>query len=76
MIYFFRRAGDMRSCETRLESEGPGFELVVTDGTGAYTEHFDDLVALVARQQELLRAWQMHGWRTIDPFDDISEDDR
>lgn len=74
MIYFFRRAGSTRSCETRLESDGSGFELVVTDGDEAYVEHFHDLCAVVARQHELRLAWQMHGWRTIDPFDDLEDE--
>ena len=31
MIYFYRRAADTRTCETRLEPDGPGFELVVIE---------------------------------------------
>ena len=74
MVYFYRRATDTRSCETRLEADGPGYELVVTDGADARTEHFDDVGALVAREYELRQVWQMHGWRTIDPFDDEFEE--
>lgn len=74
MIYFYRRAGSTRSCETRLEPDGSGFELVVMDGDQPYVEHFQDLRALVARQHELGQVWQMHGWRTIDPFDDADDE--
>ena len=42
----------------------------------ADVERFDDAMALYDRQAELRRTWSMHGWRTIDPFDDISEDDK
>ena len=73
MIYFYRRAGDTRMCETRLEADGPGYELVVTDSDQSRVEHFEDVAALVAREYELRRVWQMHGWRTVDPFDDVDE---
>ncbi len=69
VIYFFRRAGDTRSYETRLQLDGPGYELVVRDG-GESIEAFDDIKALVARQEELRRAWNAHGWK------DVTADDR
>ena len=75
MIYFYRRAGDTRMCETRLEPDGPGFELVVVDGQDSRVEHFDDVRALVNREYELRHAWLLNGWRTIGPNDDCEEDD-
>jgi hypothetical protein len=75
MIYFFRRASDTRSCELRLQADGAGFELVVTDAAGAYVEQFDDVAAVIAREYELRQRWQMHGWRTLDPFDDEGDDE-
>ena len=74
MIYFYRRAGDTRSCETRLEPDGPGFELVVVDKEDSRVERFDDVRALTDREYELRHKWLMHGWRAIGA-DDESEDD-
>jgi hypothetical protein len=73
MIYFFRRAGDTRSCETRLQADGPGYELVVTDGSDSHVEQFEDVASLVAREYELRQVWRMFGWRTLDPLDDGDE---
>jgi len=75
MIYFFRLAGDTRTCETRLESDGPRFELIITEGRESHVERFDDAMALYDRQAELRRTWSMHGWRTIDPVDEYDEEE-
>jgi len=69
MIYFYRRAGDTRTCETRLELDGPGFELIVMDGRDSRVERFDDAGALASREYELRHAWQLHGWRVVDDSD-------
>jgi len=74
MIYFYRRAGDTRTCETRLEPDGPGFELVVVDGHDSRVERFDDVRDLASRAHELQHAWMSHGWRTIGPEDEYDED--
>jgi hypothetical protein len=74
MIYFYRRAGDTRICETRLEEDGPGFELRVVDGRDAHVEHFDDVRALVNREHELRHEWRLNGWRPLDSDDDFGED--
>ena len=74
MIHFFRRAGDTRTCETRLEPEGSGYELIVSDGHDSRIEHFADVGALVAREYELRQVWFAHGWRTVDPYDECDED--
>jgi hypothetical protein len=73
MIHFFHRAGDMLSCETRLEADGPGYELVVTEGRTCHVEHFDDVRRLENRQSELRYSLLSHGWRTTDPSDDVGE---
>jgi hypothetical protein len=75
MIYFYRRAGTTLTCETRLEPEGPGFELVVTEGPESRVEHFEDACTLFDRQTELRRTWGATGWRVIDPYDDVDECD-
>jgi hypothetical protein len=69
VIYFFRRAGDTRSCESRLQPDGHGYELVVTDGEKSRVETFDDVEALVRRQNELRQVWYAHGWRAPGSFD-------
>lgn len=71
MIYFYRRGADTRSCETRLESDGPGFELIVSDAKNSRVEHYDDVRALANRESELRHAWLLNGWRTIGPADEV-----
>ena len=73
MIYFYRRAADTRTCETRLEPDGPGFELVVIDGRESRVERFADVTALATREYELRHEWLLNGWRTIGPDDDFDE---
>jgi hypothetical protein len=75
MIYFYRRAGDTRTCETRLAPDGPGLELVVVDGRESRVEHFEDAGALANRQHELRYAWLLNGWRAIEPDDEDEEDE-
>ena len=73
MIYFYQRAGDRRTCETRLEPHGPRFELIVVDGRNSRVEHFDDATALASRQYELRRSWMLNGWRTLDSDDEYDD---
>lgn len=73
MIYFYRRAADTRTCETRLEPDGHGFELVINDGRESRVERFADVRALEARECELRHEWVLNGWRTIGPEDDFDE---
>jgi len=63
VIHFFRRGNDRRMCETRLRQDGPGYELVVTDGAEERVETFVELAKLLAREHELLQAWRAQGWR-------------
>lgn len=76
MIYFYRRAADTRTCETRLEPDGPGFELRVSDGRDLRVERFDDVRALANREHQLRYEWRLSGWRTIeaDEDDDVGEE--
>jgi hypothetical protein len=73
MIYFYRRAGDTRICETRLEPDGPGFELVVIEGRESRVERFTDVRELATRESELRHAWLLNGWRTLDEEHDEVE---
>jgi hypothetical protein len=65
MLYFLRRGADAIACETRLNPDGPGFQLVVTENATDRIEHFTDLRDLLAREHELLQAWRAHGWRDV-----------
>ena len=73
MINVYRRAGETRICETRLESDGSGLELVVVDAQGSHVERFDDARAMASREHELRHAWLLHGWRTIESDVDVDE---
>jgi hypothetical protein len=66
MVYFFHRGGDTRICETRSAPDGPGYELVITDGRRSSVERFQDPRTLENRQDELRHAWLLHGWRAAD----------
>ena len=73
MIYFYRRAADTRTCETRLEPDGPGFELIVNDGRETRVERFSDVRELTTRECELRHVWLLNGWLTIGPDEDFDE---
>ncbi len=51
------------SCETRLNPDGPGFQLVITVNGETRLESFSSVAALLQREHELLRAWRAQGWR-------------
>ena len=55
----------MRTCEVRLVTDGPGYELVVVDGTRRRTERFGTITALLSREHELLAAWRAMGWQDV-----------
>jgi hypothetical protein len=67
MIYFFRRADAQLSSETRLNPEGPGYQLVITENGQTRIESFDELPKLLGREHELLQAWRAQGWRDVGP---------
>ena len=65
MIWFYCRGPEVRSCEVRLVPDGPGYELVVGDGSCLRTERFGSMIALLSREHELLSAWRALGWRDV-----------
>ena len=65
MLYFFRRGDAAMSCETRLNPEGPGYQLVITENNKPRIEQFAELAKLLAREHELLQAWRAQGWRDV-----------
>jgi hypothetical protein len=67
MIYFFRRAGDALTCETRLNPMGAGYELVVTERGEQRIEAFATVGNMLAREHELLQVWRAQGWQDIGP---------
>lgn len=74
MLYFFRRGNATKSCETRLNPDGPGYQLVITENEAPRVESYDELAKLLAREHELLLAWRAQGWSDADqpkrtPFD-------
>jgi len=74
MVYFFRRAGDTRMCESRSERDGLGYQLIVTEGRQSHVERFTDPQSLANRQCELRYAWLSHGWRDVAPADEMDDD--
>ena len=65
VLYFLRRGADALSCETRLNPDGPGFQLVITENTRERIEDFDELPELLVREHELLIGWRALGWREV-----------
>jgi hypothetical protein len=63
VLYFFRRGDAALTCETRLNPEGPGYQLVITESAHERIENFAELRKLLAREHELLLAWRAQGWR-------------
>jgi len=74
MIYFYRRAGDIRTYEIRLETDGWGYELILSDGAESRTEHYVDARELGDREIEVRQRLYAHGWRAVDPFDEEDPD--
>lgn len=65
MLYFFRRGDAAMSVETRLDPDGPGYQLVITEKGATRVENFAELQALLAREHELLLASRAQGWRDV-----------
>ena len=63
MVWFFHLGTEQRSCETRLATDGNGYELVIVEGDREHREPFQELVHLLSREHELLSAWRAQGWR-------------
>ena len=65
MISFYCRGREVRTCEVRLNTDGPGYELVIVDGSRQRTERFPSMNALLSREHELLCAWRAMGWQDV-----------
>ena len=65
MIYFFRRGDGALTCETRLNPDGAGYQLVIAEDGAVHVEQFAGLPALLAREHELLQAWRAQGWHDV-----------
>jgi hypothetical protein len=65
MIWFYWRGPDVRSCEVRLVNDGPGYELVIVEGSRQRTERFGSMSELLSREHELLAAWRALGWQDV-----------
>lgn len=62
MVYFFRRGDQKLTSETRLNPDGPGYQLVIREDDVVHVESFEALPKLLAREHELLLAWRAQGW--------------
>ena len=67
MIYFFRRGSESLTAETRLNPEGPGYQLLITEHGASRLESFETMATLLSREHELLQAWRAQGWRDVGP---------
>lgn len=65
VLYFFRRGDSRLSCETRLNPDGPGFQLVIVENGDSRIEDYAELPALLSREHQLLQAWRTQGWRDV-----------
>jgi hypothetical protein len=63
VFYFFRRGNETVQCEVRSDSDGPGYEIVITDSTGAVqVERFATSEQVHDRWMELHRRFESEGW--------------
>jgi hypothetical protein len=67
VIYFLRRGSAQMTCETRLNPEGPGYQLVIGTGSEERVEPYAELSDLLSREHELLQEWRAQGWRESAP---------
>jgi hypothetical protein len=65
VLYFLRRGADAMSWETRLNPDGPGFQLVITENARERIEDFGELPDLLEREHDLLKTWRAQGWRDV-----------
>lgn len=63
MFYFFQRGKDTVQCEVRAATDGPGFEIVVTEPDGAErVETFATSEEVHTRWLELHKRFADEGW--------------
>jgi hypothetical protein len=66
MLHFLERGDERKTYEVRLNPYGDGFELVVRDEHGRESvETFTAIDRVLAREHELLSAWQALGWHDV-----------
>jgi hypothetical protein len=65
VLCFFRRGDVTLTCETRLNPDGPGYQMVITEQAQERIENFTELPKLLAREHDLLMAWRAQGWRDV-----------
>ena len=46
-------------------NDGPGYELIIVDGSRRRTERFGSITALLSREHELLSGWRAMGWQDV-----------
>ncbi len=64
MLWIFEREHDQLRCEIRRGSEGPGYELIITNPDGSQRmERFEDTNALIRRSFDFQRELIEAGWR-------------
>ena len=60
-VYSVRRDGSALTCETRLSTDSPRYQLVITKEGHTSFEDFMTLTQILARENQLLAAWR--SWR-------------
>jgi hypothetical protein len=64
MLWIFERHEERLHCEIRRGSEGPGYELIITNPDGSQRmERFEETGALIKRSFDLQRELIESGWR-------------
>jgi hypothetical protein len=64
MLWIFERKGEHMRCEIHRDSEGSGYEMIVTRADGSQVmERFDETDALIRRTLEFQRELMETGWR-------------
>jgi hypothetical protein len=68
MIWFFERHDSKLRYEIRCQTDGYGYELVITRPDGVQdVEQYDDPLALLNRTEELERLLRDEGWQVPVP---------
>jgi hypothetical protein len=63
VFYFFQRGPDTVQCEVRAATNGPGYEIVITEPTGVErVEHYSTSEQVHKRWIELHKRFEHEGW--------------
>lgn len=77
MVYFFWRGAAHLTLETRLNPDGPGYQLVISADSKTRIESFAAMSELLARDRELVHAWRAQGWHeTANPLRQVAASGR